>query len=237
MVSGLNSERLTHLHGTLYALREHALRLERNAADDLAQVADGYTVSARNLVHYLAIRQHDIRELQKDLAQIGLSSLGVLEPHVIASLDAVLTVLDRLRDGQPLIDHQAAPIDFDGADQLLHNHATRSLGPAPAVNATRIMVTMPSEAAEEPQLIESFLAQGMTIMRINCAHDHPDAWAAVKDTITRLSPENIFLAIGLPHQSKRSLRMAMAGLPNADTVLTAVTEAFAGLNGKRAEKK
>ena len=179
MVSGLNSERLTHLHDTLYTLREHALRLERNAADDLAQVADGYTVSARNLVHYLAIRQHDIRELQKDLAQIGLSSLGVLEPHVIASLDAVLTVLDRLRDGQPLIDHQAAPIDFDGADQLLHNHATRSLGPAPAVNATRIMVTMPSEAAEEPQLIESFLAQGMTIMRINCAHDHPDAWAAM----------------------------------------------------------
>lgn len=185
MASDLSSERLTHLHDTLYALREHALRLERNTADDLAQVADGYTVSARNLVHYLAIRQHDIRELQKDLAQIGLSSLGVLEPHVIASLDAVLTVLDRLRSGQPSIDHKAAPVDFDRADQLLHDHATRSLGPAPADNATRIMVTMPSEAAEEPQLIESFLAQGMTIMRVNCAHDHPDAWAAMLANLRR----------------------------------------------------
>jgi pyruvate kinase len=185
MASDLSSERLTHLHDTLYALREHALRLERNTADDLAQVADGYTVSARNLVHYLAIRQHDIRELQKDLAQIGLSSLGVLEPHVIASLDAVLTVLDRLRSGQPSIDHKAAPVDFDRADQLLHDHATRSLGPAPAGNATRIMVTMPSEAAEEPQLIESFLAQGMTIMRVNCAHDHPDAWAAMLANLRR----------------------------------------------------
>jgi pyruvate kinase len=185
MASDLSSERLTHLHDTLYALRDHALRLERNTADDLAQVADGYTVSARNLVHYLAIRQHDIRELQKDLAQIGLSSLGVLEPHVIASLDAVLTVLDRLRSGQPSIDHKAAPVDFDRADQLLHDHATRSLGPAPADNATRIMVTMPSEAAEEPQLIGSFLAQGMTIMRVNCAHDHPDAWAAMLANLRR----------------------------------------------------
>jgi pyruvate kinase len=185
MASDLSSERLTPLHDVLYALREHALRLEQYTADDLAQVADGCVASARNLVHYLAIRQHDIRELQKDLAQIGLSSLGVLEPHVLASLDAVLAVLDRLRGEQPSVDRKAAPIDFDRADQLLHDHATRSLGPAPAGNATRIMVTMPSEAAEEPQLIESFLAQGMTIMRVNCAHDHPDAWAAMLANLRR----------------------------------------------------
>jgi pyruvate kinase len=185
MASDLSSERLTHLHDALYALREHALHLEQNTADDLAQVADGYTLSARHLVHYLAIRQHDIRELQKDLSQIGLSSLSVLEPHVIASLDAVLAVLDRLRSGQPSMDRKAAPVDFDHADRLLHDHATRSLGPAPAGNATRIMVTMPSEAAEEPQLIESFLAQGMTIMRVNCAHDHPDAWAGMLANLRR----------------------------------------------------
>lgn len=47
------------------------------------------------------------------------------------------------------------------------------------------MVTMPSEAAAEPQLIESFLAQGMTMMRINCAHDHLDAWAAMLDNLRR----------------------------------------------------
>jgi pyruvate kinase len=150
MMSDFSSERLTHLHDTLSELREHALRLERNTTDELAQVADGYTVSARNLVHYLAIRQRDIRELQKGLSQIGLSSLGVLEPHVIASLDAVLAVLDRLRGAPPSIDYQAAPVDFDRADQLLLDHATRSLGPAPAGNATRMMVTMPSEAAEDP---------------------------------------------------------------------------------------
>jgi pyruvate kinase len=185
MVSALRPERLTHLHETLYKLREHALHLERNTAEALAQIANGYSVSARNLIHYLAIRQHDIRELQKDLSQMGLSSLSVLEPHVIASLDAVLTVLDHLRHETSAIDRTAAPVDFDRADQLLHEHATRSLGPAPAGNATRIMVTMPSEAAEEPQLIESFLAQGMTMMRINCAHDHPDAWAAMLDNLHR----------------------------------------------------
>ena len=34
------------------------------------------TPSARNLVHYMALRRHDLRELQDQLAAVGLSSLG-----------------------------------------------------------------------------------------------------------------------------------------------------------------
>jgi pyruvate kinase len=42
---------------------------------------------------------------------------------------------------------------------------------------TRIMVTLPSEAAHEPDLVASFVHAGMDVARINCAHDDPTAWA------------------------------------------------------------
>jgi pyruvate kinase len=41
------------------------------------------------------------------------------------------------------------------------------------------MVTMPSEAAREPDLVEELLAAGMDVMRVNCAHDDVEAWLAM----------------------------------------------------------
>jgi pyruvate kinase len=45
------------------------------------------------------------------------------------------------------------------------------------------MVTMPSEAATDPQLVQDLLLAGMDVMRINCAHDGPDAWAAMVENL------------------------------------------------------
>ena len=39
-----------------------------------------YLKSARNLAHYVALRHRDIRPLQEELAQLGLSSLGRGKP-------------------------------------------------------------------------------------------------------------------------------------------------------------
>ena len=38
------------------------------------------------------------------------------------------------------------------------------------------MVTLPSEAAEDEQLVEDMILAGMDIARINLSHDDPDAW-------------------------------------------------------------
>ena len=53
-----------------------------------------------NLAHYLALRQHDIRPLQRRLMARGLSSLGRLESRVLPTLDAVLGALAFI-NGQP----------------------------------------------------------------------------------------------------------------------------------------
>ena len=61
-----------------------------------AGVRSDHLPSANNLMHYLALRSHDIRELQAQLATLGLSSLGRTEPHVIGALQAVMEALHQL---------------------------------------------------------------------------------------------------------------------------------------------
>ena len=46
----------------------------------LAGVATAHRASARNMLHYWAIRQCDLRDLQARLSAYGLSSLGRSEP-------------------------------------------------------------------------------------------------------------------------------------------------------------
>ena len=57
--------------------------------------------SAANLVHYLELRHHDVRDLQARLAAAGLSSLGRSEAHVLATIEEVLSVLARLNGHEP----------------------------------------------------------------------------------------------------------------------------------------
>jgi hypothetical protein len=58
-----------------------AIRADMIAAPDMSrpcldEVHSNYRESARNFLHYLALRRHDLRPLQLRLAALGLSSLG-----------------------------------------------------------------------------------------------------------------------------------------------------------------
>ena len=61
---------------------------------------------------------------------------------------------------------------------LAANTATL-LGPVAADRSTRIMVTLPSEAADDPELARRYVAEGMDCARINCVHDDPDRWRSM----------------------------------------------------------
>src|SRR3974390_3142905 len=158
-------------------LRRAALATEQEFSAELELVAPLMRESAFNLVHYLAVRRHDVRELQGELERLGLSSLGRMEAHVMASLQAVLRVLYTLR-GEPVPAEvvEDPPITFDTGPSMLAEHTNAILGAAPQGRQTRIMVTMPGEAADDPDLIRGLVEAGMGIMRINCAHDSPKTW-------------------------------------------------------------
>jgi pyruvate kinase len=155
-------------------LRRAALAAEQEFSAELKLVAPSMRESAFNLVHYLAVRRHDVRALQDDLSRLGLSSLGRMEAHVMASLQAVLQVLLTLR-GEPVPADvvEDPPITFDTGGAMLAEHTSAILGPATQGRQTRIMVTMPGEAADDPDMIRGLVKAGMGIMRINCAHDSP----------------------------------------------------------------
>jgi pyruvate kinase len=128
--------------------------------------------SERNLAQYLAFRRHDHRRLQERLADLGLSSLGRAETHVLASVDKVLRLLGAAPPAQ-------APVGYHGAQALDRQHVQALFGPPPDGRRTHIMVTLPSAAATDRSLIPALLRHGMDVARINCAHDDADAWIAM----------------------------------------------------------
>ncbi len=186
LADALDRLHLDGLAGELERLRAYALECEGNHEAALAAVHARHRASARNLLHYLAIRSHDIRDLQHRLARVGLSSLGRSEPHVLVALERVLGILTLAR-GRPLSTPvgPAAPVGFREGEEILARNATALLGPPPAHRPVRIMVTLPSEAASDPGLVRTLLAAGMDCARINTAHDDEEAWDSMADHVVR----------------------------------------------------
>lgn len=186
-------------------LRAEMLSTEIAGLIESEKVHPDHQSSAVNLLQYLALRRHDIRQLQDQLAALGLSSLGRTEPHVLAGLCAVMTALKRL-SASPETDPSAAgstPPNLAGADaaspargpnigqgaELLDRNTQALLGPSPAGRSVRIMVTMPSEAAADYNLVRDLVLRGMDCMRINCAHDGPDEWSRMIHNLRRAEKE------------------------------------------------
>ncbi|MDN4643331.1 pyruvate kinase [Arthrobacter sp. PsM3] len=148
-----------------YAETRHGARIEA--------VLPRHRDSARNLIHYTELRRHDIRELQSGLAKHGLSSLGRTESRVLPSVDTVARTLARLVSADGPQDPAADPVD---GEELLARNAVNLLGPEPEERSTRIMVTLPGEAATDPGIVRGMIEKGMDLARINCAHDTPGTW-------------------------------------------------------------
>jgi pyruvate kinase len=184
-----NPAQLEELIEDLNLLLSEMNELESSSLAAVPQLHPDHWASARNLVDYLALRRHDIRQLQTKLAGLGLSSLGRAEPHVLSSLHAVLNVLHKLAGSDPIALTPKATPQLGQGTALLARNAEALLGQAPASRQVRIMVTMPSEAATKYELVRDLLAQGMDCMRINCAHDDPAAWLGMIQNLRRAETE------------------------------------------------
>jgi len=143
-----------------------------------------YPDSAHNLAHYLALRCRDLRELQIRLARQGLSSLGRVEAHVLASIDQVIRVLAQL-GGAPDPGLEPLAPGFDAGNALLTINTRKLFGPPQPRRAVRIMVTLPPEAASDEGLVQAMLESGMDCARINCAHDGAESWRRMIEHLRR----------------------------------------------------
>lgn len=175
--------KLARLTGELEAILETADEFEKRYAPQLRQVHPDQYKSGLNLLHYLALRQRDITDLQSDLGMLGLSSLGRAEEHVLANVHAVLHALRRLQGGDAK--RKKPVVTFKQGRKLIRKHTNALLGKKLKGASTRIMVTLPSEAAHDYRLVHEMMAAGMNCARINCAHDGPDEWERMLANLER----------------------------------------------------
>ena len=134
-----------------------------------------FEAGAANLAHYLALRRQDLGTLQQDLSFWGVSSLGRSESRVLPSLDAVAATLAAIA-GEPAPVSWPAPEHFLRGRDDLQSQKRLVFGADAEGPYTRIMVTLPAEAATRPELCDQLIEAGADCARINCAHDGPDTW-------------------------------------------------------------
>lgn len=146
--------------------------------------------SALNLAYYLALRKHDLRQLQIALMPWGLSSLGRIEARVLPNLDAALATLGAVCHQDPnLLPHRPRLEAFFEGDRLLRQHTEEVFGKLPDHRRVRIMVTLPTEAADNYELVRELIQRGTDCIRINCAHDTSAHWSAAIDHLRRAEAE------------------------------------------------
>jgi pyruvate kinase len=182
----LTHARVFHMEELAF-IRTSLEEIEGNMQDVLGKNRDridGLPVSQRaaasNLIRYLALRNRDIRDLQKALHVNGLSSLASSESHILRQVQSILQRL-----GKDYPQEQLSPCDYDSSRQSIDRRSNTLFGTKTDSGIPFIMVTLDADAIDEQGYVEGLLRHGMNVARINCAHDDQPIWkmmiASVKE--------------------------------------------------------
>jgi pyruvate kinase len=174
------------------SVRKEMIAEEWAYAGKLGELKEHYRESARNLLHYLILRKYDLRALQEDLSSLGISSIGHSERYTLNNVTNILHLLYLLEGKRPE-DLESSGLRFSlnypKSISRLRENTTALFGPEKVKGHTRIMVTLPSEAAEDYKFVKSLLKKGVELLRINCSHDHPGAWEKMIANIRKAEAE------------------------------------------------
>lgn len=181
-------EKIERLIEQIDELVDAAGDLEKEYESQIADAHPSFRRSAANLVHYRAIRQHDIRDLQTRLGHLGLTRLARAQGHMLASLLNTRSILQAMIRNKP-VEFDDGFVSIKRAEKLLRSHTKALFGNRSKGRRVRIMVTLASDAAQDYQLVHDLVSAGMNSARINCAHDGPDVWLAMIENVRRASEQ------------------------------------------------
>ncbi|MEO9804508.1 MAG: pyruvate kinase [Reichenbachiella sp.] len=157
-------------------------KAELESIHRIEQAHPAFQESVRNLIHYRTLRTLDITGLQKKLGSLGLSRIARAEAHVFASLQNCRHILTALI-GDSTSELANRHTSIKKGEKLLKSHTKKLLGYRSKGRRVRIMVTLPSEAAYNYDLVHGLIDSGMNTARINCAHDGPAEWKKMIENI------------------------------------------------------
>ena len=169
-----------------------------------------YKAGGENFLHYLALRQFELKDLQLRLSRFGLSSLGRCESNVLNSLrkvqerifdsadanrnqflkngrtqDARLNQFKKAQTSQDSIEQ----LDWSAAEKILHQHTRDVFGPKPLDRHVYIMTTAPAFVDFSGSWVRSILKAGTNLIRINCAHESEKEWHEMVSCIRKVARE------------------------------------------------
>ncbi len=171
----LDIETLRSINEVVSEIIKKAQHLEHRYSEEISEVHPYYTKSAQNLIHYLAFRSFDIDQLQGKLRGLGLPSLTHIEGHVMHSLLSIKTIINHLM-GKQKVELKKGAITLESSRKIRAKNTRLLFGYKSKFRDTRIMVTLPGTATEDPKFLQKLLKAGMNIARINCAHDDSQVW-------------------------------------------------------------
>lgn len=167
----------TNLVQTLENLQIELNAIKKQYTTQLQRIPKSNQKSALNLLQYLAARKHDLRAIQDELHDLGLSSLASAEGNFI---EALQKVLGWLNGNPPKAIKTKQELNALGKNSLmLYGEPINKFIP-------QMMVTYDKDFSQNLDLVNKLIHHGMSIARINCAHDDKDEWLRMIQ-ITRIA--------------------------------------------------
>ena len=158
--------------------------MQQAESDFFRQVQQVHTSNLKNginLLHYLALRSMDIRDLQDQLHAFGLSSLASSESHIRGQL---LSILQRLGKQVKI---PSGVFTYKSSKEAVRQKAAGLLGIREDAAIPYIMVTLDTFHASDYAAVKGLLQSGMNVARINCAHDDEATWFRMIQQVRRAS--------------------------------------------------
>jgi pyruvate kinase len=139
-----------------------------------------------NLLAYLSLREKLPPSLTIEFLERGLFPLNQSQSHVLYTF---MQILKHMNHPYTAPENLICPTPIE-ANNLLSEKAGRLLGQRREQLQSAIMVTLDSKMTGDETLMEKLLMNGMTIARINCAHNDQPIWRQIIKTL-RKSENNL----------------------------------------------
>ena len=191
-------ENLQEINAQIDAILQKVTEYETRYNQQIQNVHPNYQKSAKNLIHYLALRTFDNDILQDKLSEIGLPSSTSSESSILQNIITFKTIINSLLKIDEDINADSALTNSESKQLLLYN-TDALFGKIKNDRVTRIMVTQPTLAAEDESFAQTLTKLGMDCARVNCAHDDEAIWKKIIDNTKKANPDcKIMMDLGGP---------------------------------------
>ncbi len=175
---------LLEISNTIDLVIAKIYELEIKYKDQIDKVHPNYTKSAKNLIHYLALRSFDIEILQDKLEEIGMPITPESKKNILHRVLNFKTIINSLLNTKSSHKDELFLTNKE-ASRIQDKNCTALFGKVKNKRKTAIMITQPAEAATDKQIVKSLLELGMDCARINCAHDGEIIWKQIINNIKK----------------------------------------------------